>query len=100
MNIRDNFNTKSFHFVNYVNMTEGQSYAIWEGRNHPDVRKWMDNPEPFTWESHLRYVESLKTKDDRSYWAVIHKEELIGSMCINPISNTPPYTILVIKMLH
>lgn len=93
MNIRDNFNTDSFRFVNYVNLTEEQSRAIWEGRNHPDVRQWMDNPEPFTWKSHLSYVESLKQKDDRSYWAVIHDNGIIGSMCLNPIvkNSHPPY---------
>lgn len=91
MNIRDNFNTESFRFVNYVNLTESQSRAIWEGRNHPDVRQWMDNPEPFAWEAHLSYVENLKQKDDRSYWAVIRDNNIIGSMCLNPIGkNMPP----------
>ena len=93
MNVRENFYTNSFRFVNYVSLTEGESRAIWEGRNHPDVRKWMDNPEPFAWESHQRYIESLKKKDDRSYWAVIHNNVIIGSMCLNPIGkNTPPYS--------
>lgn len=91
MNIRDNFDTNSFRFINYVDLTERQSRVIWEGRNHPDVRLWMDNPEPFAWESHQRYVDSLKKKDDRSYWAVIHDNVIIGSMCLNPIGkNTPP----------
>ena len=90
MNIRDNFNTESFRFVNYVNLTEGQSRAIWEGRNHPDVRQWMDNPEPFAWEAHLSYVESLKQKEDCSYWAVIRHNDIIGSMCLNLIGTPAP----------
>lgn len=90
MNIRDNFNTETFRFVNYVNLTEIQNRAIWEGRNHPDVRQWMNNPEPFAWEAHLSYVESLKQKDDRSYWAVIRNNDIIGSMCLNPIGERIP----------
>ena len=84
------FRTENFLFKNYTELTEVESRKIWEGRNHPAIRKWMTNPEPFTWESHQGYVEGLKKKDDRSYWAVIHDNAIIGSMCLNPIGKYPP----------
>lgn len=84
------FRTENFLFKNYTVLTEVESRIIWEGRNHPAIRKWMTNPEPFTWESHQGYVEGLKKKDDRSYWAVIHDNAIIGSMCLNPIGKYPP----------
>ena len=49
MNLLDYFKTKTFDFVNYVHLTEDESRAIWKGRNHPDVRKWMTDPNPFSW---------------------------------------------------
>ena len=79
-----NFRTEHFEFVNYVNMTEEQSYAIWEGRNHPDIRRWMENPEPFPYESHKNFVQSLKDRNDRLYWAIVYNNEVIGSYGLNP----------------
>lgn len=38
-----NFKTENFDFLNYINLSEEQSRIIWEGRNHPEVRKWMTN---------------------------------------------------------
>lgn len=90
MNLLDYFKTKTFDFVNYVHLTEDESRAIWKGRNHPDVRKWMTDPNPFSWESHLSYIESLKNKTDRSYWAVFYDNNVVGSMCLNPIGTTLP----------
>jgi RimJ/RimL family protein N-acetyltransferase len=65
-------------------MTDEQSRALWEGRNHPEIRKWMENPEPFSYESHKSFVVSLKNREDRIYWAVIHDNQVIGSYCLNP----------------
>ena len=36
--ILDNFSTETFDFVNYAHLSERESRAIWEGRNHPDVK--------------------------------------------------------------
>ena len=90
MNLLDDFSTNTFDFVNYVHLTERESHAIWEGRNHSDVRKWMTDPEPFSWESHQNYISSLSAKTDRSYWAARKDNAVVGSMCLNPIISTPP----------
>lgn len=78
------FCTAHFTFVNYINLTESQSKAIWEGRNHPDIRKWMTNPEPFSFDEHCCFIDSLQRRSDRIFWAVIYEEQVIGSYCLNP----------------
>jgi RimJ/RimL family protein N-acetyltransferase len=84
MNIKDNFDTKTFRFINYVNLTEEQSRKVWEGRNHPEVRKWMVNAEPFSYDVHEAFIEGLKERKDRLYWAVLSKGELVGSFSLHP----------------
>ncbi len=35
----DVFSTEHFRFVDYTRLTEQESRAVWEARNHPDIRK-------------------------------------------------------------
>lgn len=80
-----NFDTEHFRFVSYTLLTKEQSYKIWEGRNHPEIRKWMSNQEPFSFEDHVNYVESLKGKEDRIHLGVFKEgNELIGAVALNP----------------
>lgn len=80
----NSFTTENFKFVNYTMLTTEQLRVLLNGRNSPEVRKWMYNPEPISWEEHLNYVEFLKTRDDRIYWAIFYDNEIIGSECLNP----------------
>ena len=58
----EDFKTPNFVFINYVNLNEQQSKVIWEGRNHPDIRKWMTNSEPFSFEEHCRFIDNLRNR--------------------------------------
>lgn len=80
----DRFVTPAFEYVNYTLMDEVQSRAIWQARNHPDIRKFMTCTEPFTFESHTAFIGSLKTRNDRVYYAVLKGGAVVGSMCLNP----------------
>ena len=82
-NIKD-FSTPHFEFVNYVILTEEESHRVWEGRNHVEVRKWMVNSEPFSYETHKTFIEGLKGREDRLYWAVKSEGELVGSFTLRP----------------
>ena len=79
-----NFKTENFDFLNYINLSEEQSRIIWEGRNHPEVRKWMTNSESFGFDVHQNFIEKLKQSCDKSFWAVIYHDKIIGSVCLNP----------------
>lgn len=78
------FKTENFEFLNYVNLTEKQSRIIWEGRNHPEIRKWMTNSESFSFDVHQNFIEKLRINPDKSFWAVLLQNKVIGSVCLNP----------------
>lgn len=84
MSYKNNFETEHFMFINYVNLTEEQSRTIWKGRNHPEVRKWMVNTEPFPYEEHEAFVNRLRERDDRLYWAVSYEGKIAGSFSLHP----------------
>lgn len=65
--------------TNYVDMSPEQSRKVWEARNSDEVRMWMTNPEPFSFQSHLAFVESLKSRTDRLYYAFFDGDEFAGS---------------------
>lgn len=80
----ESFITETFVYKNYTALTEEESRKIWEGRNHPEIRKYMINPEPFPYEEHAAYIDRLKEKTDRLYYAVLWNGEVIASICFNP----------------
>lgn len=81
---RYNFKTENFDFLNYIHLSEEQSRVIWEGRNRPEVRRWMAAGEPFSFEVHQNFIEKLKHSNDKFFLAVIYRDEIIGSVCLNP----------------
>lgn len=81
------FRTNHFEFINYINLDEDESRVIWEGRNHPEIRKWMTTSEPFSYEKHLSFIESLKTSSDRLFWAVKYEGKVIGAYILNPYNS-------------
>lgn len=84
MSYKDNFETEHFSYVNYVNLTEEQSRTVWEGRNHPEVRKWMVNPNPFPYNEHVAFIKDLKERNDKLYWAVLSDGHIAGSFSLHP----------------
>lgn len=85
-----NLNSSRYHFrkafwqlawreVNYTDMTEDESRQVWQTRNLQEIRQWMFNPNPFTWEEHSNYVASLAQREDKLYMAFFAKEQLMAS---------------------
>lgn len=72
------FDRLSYRYVDYRAMTPAQSHAVWQGRNRAQIRAQMDNPEPFAFEAHERFVASLR--DDKRYWALFDNDQLVGSI--------------------
>lgn len=69
--VPESFTTPHFRFVSYTLLTEQESHAIWEARNHPDVRSWMVNAAPISWSDHQQFMTGLANKSDRAYYAVL-----------------------------
>ena len=76
--------TDSFVYKAYPSMTKEESYLIWEARNNEEIRKYLTNPQPFSFEQHLAFVNKLKDRDDALFYAVIKDDEVVGSICLNP----------------
>lgn len=86
----DNFTTQHFHFVSYSLLTVQESYAVWEARNNPDVRRWMINTSPISWSDHQQFMKDLSSRSDRAYYAVFSDLEgvlkIIGTQNLNPLN--------------
>lgn len=78
-NYRLVFRALTLQAVNYTDMTPAQSFKTWECRNREDIRRWMTNPEPFSFESHCSFVEKLKKDSTKLYYSFFDGEEFLGS---------------------
>lgn len=76
--------TDSFVYKAYPSMTKEESNLIWEARNNEEIRKYMANPQPFSFDQHATFVASLASRDDALYYAVLKDGVVIGSICLNP----------------
>lgn len=78
-NIRSIFYRLALRVVNYVDLTQAESRQVWATRNLPEIRKWMKNKEPFSYESHCAFVESLREVKDKLYYAFFIGDNLVAS---------------------
>lgn len=80
----DQFITEDFEFINYSLLSEAESRIIWKARNEECVRKWMNNTTEISWDEHSKFLNSLKYRTDRIYFAVKQNSQIIGSVNLNP----------------
>lgn len=69
---------KKYELINFINTNENEKKLILEWRNDENVRKWMVNKNIITMDEHLRYIDSLKHKDDKLCFIVKCKEGYLG----------------------
>lgn len=77
--------TEHFYFKSYVLLSVIEHKTIWKIRNSYDIRKFMDNPNPFSFEDHMRFVASLITNSEKAYYGVYKiggDGKIIGSQSI------------------
>ena len=77
------FITTNFEFVDFTEMSKSQSLMVWECRNLDEIRMHMVNPSLIPLESHNRFVENLKFKENTHYFVVMKNSEFIGSVNIH-----------------
>ncbi len=78
-NLRKAFWQIAWREVNYSELTEEESRQVWQTRNLPQIRQWMFNPNPFSWEEHSRYISGLAVRQDKLYMAFFDGEQLMAS---------------------
>lgn len=87
-NLRKAFWQLAWREVNYTELTEEESRQVWRTRNLPEIRQWMFNPDPFSWEEHSRFVASLAQRPDKLYMAFFDGEQLTASYDLIDIHDT------------
>ncbi len=89
--VRNSFRALFYRFVieqiNYVDLTEEQSRKVWEVRNMPEIRRFMTNPESFSYESHQIFIKKLSVDPSRLFFAYFLNKELIGTINFVGIGN-------------
>lgn len=72
------YRVSDYTFTNFINLDEDLIKQVWQWRNAPEIRAYMYNKEIIPLENHLRFVQSLRNRDDVAYWLVRKGEETIG----------------------
>lgn len=67
-----------YSFINFINLDDETIKQVWQWRNDPQIREFMYNKEVIPLENHLRFVESLKDRNDVAYWLVRKGAETVG----------------------
>jgi len=74
------FHSLEMNPVEYTRLSAEQSRMVWEVRNRQDICRYMTNPNRFSFEEHLNFIENLKKRKDRLYYAFFRGEQLAGSI--------------------
>ena len=67
---RDGFVVNQFRFKDFTTLSIEEKKMVLDWRNTESIRKWMYNKEEIDLESHIKFIDSLRDRDDRYYWLV------------------------------
>jgi len=67
-----------FNLVNFYDLTLDERLMVLKWRNHKDVRKWMLTKEKIDKNSHLNFISSLRSKENRVYLLVKRYDVAVG----------------------
>lgn len=72
------YKVNDYTFTNFINLDNEMIKQVWQWRNAPQIREFMYNKEEIPLETHLKFVQSLKERNDVAYWLVRKGEEPVG----------------------
>lgn len=81
------FNTESFEFIDFVDMTLEMSTKIWECRNLPQIRQWMVTQDPIPYQNHAKFILNLSKDRKRKYYSVLENGDFVGSVNIQYLNS-------------
>lgn len=67
-----------YTFKNFKDLTESESDEVLQGRNDPQVRRWMTSDQCITPDEHRRFMEILKSSATESYLRVERAGRFVG----------------------
>jgi len=65
---------------NYVNLNENDKMQVLNMRNHPEIKKWMYNPDLILEVDHFDFIKNLEIDTEKRYFLVKQKGNTIGSI--------------------
>jgi len=65
------FSTDNFTFVDYTEMNDMLVKEVWETRNHPEVRKYMNDTEHIPFSDHINFINKLRCRRNVQYFSVL-----------------------------
>lgn len=74
-----------YTFTNYISLPEVLIRQVLEWRNHEEVRRWMYHSDIISYESHIKYVQSLRTREDAYYWLVSYQDKPVGAVYLTGV---------------
>ena len=77
---------KNIQLINFINLTHEELKMVLDWRNNPSIKKWMYSSDDITLDSHLKYIVSLKKRDDRKYFLVKDNNNYIGVIDLTSIN--------------
>lgn len=77
----------NYNFINFTELNSNEIHKVWMWRNDPKIRQWMYNNNEIEFESHLKFIESLKSSNEKKYWLVLRNRIPIGVNSIINIEN-------------
>lgn len=64
--------------INFIDISSKEKKMVLAWRNHQDIRKWMNNKNEITLKEHLKYIDSLSSKNDRIYFLLKELDNYLG----------------------
>jgi RimJ/RimL family protein N-acetyltransferase len=68
----------TYSFTNFTELTEQESDEVLQGRNDPEVRRWMTSDRFITPDEHRRFINLLKASAAQAYLKVERNRHFAG----------------------
>jgi RimJ/RimL family protein N-acetyltransferase len=68
----------TYRFTNFTELTEQESDEVLQGRNDPEVRRWMTSDRFITPDEHRRFINLLKASAGQAYLKVERNRHFAG----------------------
>lgn len=83
--LKQDFEIDNYKLINYLNIEINDSLSILSMRNHPFIKKQMNNFKIISKKEHFKFIENLKS-ENAGYWILKNKNKIIGSISLTNIN--------------
>jgi RimJ/RimL family protein N-acetyltransferase len=82
----NSFIIDQYKFINYVELSEYLQKQVYDCRTSDGVRTQMANSDLFSFDEHLKFVDTLKKTDTKIYWAIFEEDTFLLSISLHPVN--------------